>query len=129
MSNSLLDPAVCERRRVPVGVVSVITPWNVPLVLSMRSVSPAVALGNAVVLDPIRRLRSAAGSFGACIRTSRLAFWPARCSAGRRLEFPKKYQGGAFIAFHGFLESRADAARRLQRNIPAVREWKALGQL
>jgi len=39
-------------RRVPVGVVSVITPWNVPLVLSMRSVAPAIALGNAVVLKP-----------------------------------------------------------------------------
>jgi benzaldehyde dehydrogenase (NAD) len=39
-------------RRVPVGVVSVITPWNVPLVLSMRSVAPALALGNSVVLKP-----------------------------------------------------------------------------
>src|SRR5215469_6751495 len=39
-------------RRIPVGVVSVITPWNVPLVLSMRSVAPALALGNAVVLKP-----------------------------------------------------------------------------
>ena len=38
--------------RVPVGVVAVITPWNVPLVLSMRSVAPALALGNAVVLKP-----------------------------------------------------------------------------
>jgi len=38
--------------RVPVGVVSVITPWNVPLVLAMRSVAPALALGNAVVLKP-----------------------------------------------------------------------------
>ena len=41
-------------RRVPVGVVGVITPWNVPPVLAMRSVAPALALGNAVVLksDP-----------------------------------------------------------------------------
>jgi len=38
--------------RVPVGVVAVITPWNVPLVLAMRSVAPALALGNAVVLKP-----------------------------------------------------------------------------
>ncbi len=39
-------------RRVPVGVVAVITPWNVPLVLAMRSVAPALACGNAVVLKP-----------------------------------------------------------------------------
>ena len=41
-------------RRVPVGVVGVIAPWNFPLILEMRSVAPAIALGNAVLLksDP-----------------------------------------------------------------------------
>jgi aldehyde dehydrogenase (NAD+) len=34
------------------GVIGVITPWNVPLVLAMRSVIPAIATGNAVVLKP-----------------------------------------------------------------------------
>lgn len=38
--------------RVPVGVVGVITPWNFPLVLAMRVIAPALALGNAVVLKP-----------------------------------------------------------------------------
>jgi aldehyde dehydrogenase (NAD+) len=38
--------------RRPVGVVAVISPWNVPLHLSNRSVAPALALGNAVVLKP-----------------------------------------------------------------------------
>jgi benzaldehyde dehydrogenase (NAD) len=52
----ILQPAGPDRMslaiRVPVGVVAVITPWNVPLVLAMRSVAPALALGNAVVLKP-----------------------------------------------------------------------------
>jgi benzaldehyde dehydrogenase (NAD) len=39
-------------RRVPVGVVAVITPWNFPLILAMRAVAPALVLGNAVVLKP-----------------------------------------------------------------------------
>ncbi|WAX76565.1 benzaldehyde dehydrogenase [Streptomyces sp. KMM 9044] len=39
-------------RRVPVGVVGVIAPFNAPLILSIRSVAPALALGNAVVLKP-----------------------------------------------------------------------------
>lgn len=38
--------------RFPVGVVSVISPFNFPLNLSMRSVAPAIAMGNAVVLKP-----------------------------------------------------------------------------
>lgn len=36
----------------PVGVVAVISPWNFPLQLSNRSVAPALAVGNAVVLKP-----------------------------------------------------------------------------
>lgn len=39
-------------RRVPLGIVGVIAPWNVPMLLAMRSVAPAVALGNAVILKP-----------------------------------------------------------------------------
>lgn len=38
--------------RQALGVVAVISPWNFPLVLTLRSVAPAIALGNAVVLKP-----------------------------------------------------------------------------
>ncbi|WP_093840344.1 aldehyde dehydrogenase family protein [Streptomyces aidingensis] len=38
--------------RRPAGVVAVISPWNFPVQLSNRSVAPALALGNAVVLKP-----------------------------------------------------------------------------
>ncbi|MDH4550791.1 benzaldehyde dehydrogenase [Pseudomonas sp. BN607] len=38
--------------RIPIGVVGVITPWNYPLLLAMRSIAPALALGNAVLLKP-----------------------------------------------------------------------------
>ena len=46
------QPRLSMLKRVPAGVVGVISPFNVPLVLSMRSVAPALALGNAVVLKP-----------------------------------------------------------------------------
>jgi aldehyde dehydrogenase (NAD+) len=38
--------------RLPVGVVVVISPWNFPMYLTNRSVAPALAAGNAVVLKP-----------------------------------------------------------------------------
>jgi aldehyde dehydrogenase (NAD+) len=38
--------------RTAAGVVAVISPWNFPVQLSNRSVAPALALGNAVVLKP-----------------------------------------------------------------------------
>lgn len=42
----------CRVYRRPVGVVGVISPWNWPLQLSARSVAPALAVGNAVVIKP-----------------------------------------------------------------------------
>lgn len=39
-------------RRVPLGVVGVIAPFNFPLILAIRAVVPALAMGNAVVLKP-----------------------------------------------------------------------------
>jgi aldehyde dehydrogenase (NAD+) len=38
--------------REPIGVVGVISPWNFPFALSHRSIAPALALGNAVVVKP-----------------------------------------------------------------------------
>lgn len=45
-------PRLSFSNRVPVGVVGVIAPFNFPLILGIRSVAPALALGNAVVLKP-----------------------------------------------------------------------------
>ena len=36
----------------PYGVVAVITPWNLPLNQACRALSPALAVGNAVVAKP-----------------------------------------------------------------------------
>ncbi|MGQ8874373.1 aldehyde dehydrogenase family protein [Paenibacillus sp. TSA_86.1] len=38
--------------REPKGVIGVIGPWNFPLHLCLRSVAPAIALGNGVVIKP-----------------------------------------------------------------------------
>jgi benzaldehyde dehydrogenase (NAD) len=46
------EPHLSFSRRVPVGVVGVIAPFNAPIILSIRSVAPALALGNAVILKP-----------------------------------------------------------------------------
>lgn len=48
-------------RRHPVGVAGIITPFNAPLVLAMRAIAPALALGNAVILKPDPRTAVAGG--------------------------------------------------------------------
>lgn len=47
-----LDGCTSLARRVPHGVVGVITPFNFPFLLSSRATLPALATGNAVVLKP-----------------------------------------------------------------------------
>lgn len=46
------EPRLSLAQQVPVGVVGVISPFNVPLILGIRAVAPALALGNAVLLKP-----------------------------------------------------------------------------
>jgi len=46
------QPRLSFAERIPVGVVGVIAPFNFPQILAIRSVAPALALGNAVVLKP-----------------------------------------------------------------------------
>ncbi|MER5823565.1 aldehyde dehydrogenase family protein [Streptomyces mirabilis] len=48
--------------RVPVGVVGVISPFNFPFLLSLKSVAPALALGNGVVLKPHQNTPIVGGS-------------------------------------------------------------------
>lgn len=56
MGGDLLPSAMPDKlnivQRVPLGTIGVITPWNFPLVLSMYTVAPALAVGNTVVLKP-----------------------------------------------------------------------------
>ncbi|QFQ99520.1 aldehyde dehydrogenase family protein [Streptomyces phaeolivaceus] len=53
--------------RVPVGVVGVISPFNFPFLLSLKSVAPALALGNGVVLKPHQNTPIAGGTLVAKI--------------------------------------------------------------
>jgi acyl-CoA reductase-like NAD-dependent aldehyde dehydrogenase len=72
--------------RQPVGVVAVISPWNFPLQLSNRSVAPALACGNAVVLKPasdrlvvdLAVYDEFVSAFTECVRDLRAATTPTR---------------------------------------------------
>ncbi|RCW77209.1 alpha-ketoglutaric semialdehyde dehydrogenase GucD [Saliterribacillus persicus] len=47
------DPsALMYSKRVPIGVVGVITPWNFPVAIPIWKMAPALIYGNAVVLKP-----------------------------------------------------------------------------
>lgn len=54
-------------RRVPHGVIGIISPFNFPFLLSSRSLAPALAAGNAVVLKPDPRTPISGGIMHALI--------------------------------------------------------------
>jgi benzaldehyde dehydrogenase (NAD) len=56
------EPRLSMARRMPAGVVGVISPFNVPIILGIRSVAPALALGNAVLLKPDPRTAVTGGT-------------------------------------------------------------------
>ena len=90
--------------RVPVGLVGVITPWNFPLVLGMRVIAPALALGNAVLVKPSPETPASGGlaiaelfaEAGAPPGTT--AILPGDVAAGQRLV---THPGIAMIHFTG----------------------------
>jgi benzaldehyde dehydrogenase (NAD) len=61
------QPRLSMARRVPAGVVAVISPFNVPIILGIRAVAPALALGNAVLLKPDPRTAVTGGTLMARI--------------------------------------------------------------
>ena len=52
LTATLEDGQQSLARRIPLGVVGIITPWNSPVILAARAVAPALAMGNAVILKP-----------------------------------------------------------------------------
>ncbi len=56
--------------REPLGVTVHIAPWNFPLVLAVRSVAPALAAGNTVVLKPASLTPLTALRFGRLARSA-----------------------------------------------------------
>jgi len=46
------DDRTVETRRVPLGVIGAITPWNFPVLLAIWKIAPALVAGNTMVLKP-----------------------------------------------------------------------------
>jgi aminomuconate-semialdehyde/2-hydroxymuconate-6-semialdehyde dehydrogenase len=98
--------------RKPLGVVGVITPWNLPLLLQTWKVAPALACGNAVVVKPSEETPATATLLAEAMHEAGIpdgvynvvhGFGPG--SAG---EFLTRHPGVDAITFTG--ESRTGAA-------------------
>lgn len=85
----------------PLGVVAVVSPWNLPLLLLTWKVAPALAMGNAVVAKPSELTPSTATLLAEVVDAAGL---PA----------------GAFNLVHGFGENSAGALLTAHPDVDAV---------
>jgi len=85
------DGVTSMARRLPHGVVAVISPFNFPFLLSSRAVLPALACGNAVVLKPDPRTPVSGGVLlalllqAAALPAGVLQMLPGEAEAGEAL--------------------------------------------
>lgn len=77
--------------RQPVGIAGLITPWNMPLMLSTWKIGPALAAGNTVVLKPAE-------------------LTPVTCTRLAELSVEAGLPPGVFNVVHGFGPESAGAA-------------------
>jgi succinate-semialdehyde dehydrogenase/glutarate-semialdehyde dehydrogenase len=68
--------------RQPVGVVGAISPWNFPLVLSVRKVAPALAAGCPVILKPASQTPLSNLAFAECCEAVKLPRGVFQCVIG-----------------------------------------------
>jgi succinate-semialdehyde dehydrogenase / glutarate-semialdehyde dehydrogenase len=72
----VIPPQAAGKRNIviktPVGVVGAISPWNFPLMLSVRKVAPALAAGCPVVLKPARQTPLGCIAFAECAHEAKL---------------------------------------------------------
>lgn len=122
-----LSPFVLGRsmytRRVPLGVVGVIGPWNNPLINSFGDAIPALAAGNAVVLKPSEYTPLTALLMG---KMTRECGWPKdvfQVVTGAGATGQALVDAADFVMFTGSTKTgRAVAARASERLVPCSLE-------
>ncbi len=108
------QPRLSFTRRLPVGVVGVIAPFNAPVILAARALAPALALGNAVVLKPDPRTAVCGGVLFARLLEEAglppgvLHVLPGGAEVGRELV---AHPDVAVIAFTGSVNAGREVAR------------------
>jgi len=77
--------------KTPIGVVGAISPWNFPLVLSLRKVAPALAAGCPVILKPSSATPICAFALAECVEAAGVPKGVFQLVAGSASEISKEF--------------------------------------
>jgi succinate-semialdehyde dehydrogenase/glutarate-semialdehyde dehydrogenase len=75
----------------PMGVVGAISPWNFPLLLSVRKVAPALAAGCTVILKPASATPLCGVAFAECVHAAQLPSNAFQLVAGKASEIAQEF--------------------------------------
>jgi succinate-semialdehyde dehydrogenase / glutarate-semialdehyde dehydrogenase len=75
----------------PMGVVGAISPWNFPLLLSVRKVAPALAAGCTVILKPASATPLCCVAFAECVHAVKLPANAFQLVAGKASEIAQEF--------------------------------------
>ncbi len=99
--------------REPVGVVSVITPWNFPIAIPAWKIAPALAYGNAVVFKPAELVPASAWHLVDVLRRAGLPAGVLNLVMGRGRDIGGVLTGAAQVDAVSFTGSGATGRRVL----------------
>ena len=93
--------------KTPIGVVGAISPWNFPLMLSVRKLAPALAAGCPVVLKPARQAPLSCIAFAECAHAAGLPKGVLQVVCGPSGEIGEEFLGNPLcrkVTFTGSTE-------------------------
>jgi aldehyde dehydrogenase (NAD+) len=103
-----------EITREPVGVVSVITPWNFPIAIPAWKIAPALAYGNAVVFKPAELVPGSAWALAEILSRAGLPPGTFNLVMGRGRDVGEAMLNDARVAGVSFTGSEATGRRVAQ---------------
>lgn len=114
------DERRVETRRLPIGVVAGITPWNFPLLLAIWKIAPALVTGNTIIIKPSPFTPLCTLKFGELAQTVLPPGVLSILSGGDDLgRWMTDHEGVGKISFTGSTETgrkiMASASRNLKR--------------
>lgn len=103
-----------EITREPIGVVSIITPWNFPIAIPAWKIAPALAYGNAVVFKPAELVPGSAWALTEILSRAGLPAGTFNLVMGRGRDVGEAMLGDARVAGVTFTGSEGTGRRVAQ---------------
>jgi acyl-CoA reductase-like NAD-dependent aldehyde dehydrogenase len=105
--------------REPLGVLSVIAPWNFPIAIPAWKIAPALAYGNTVVLKPAEAVPASAWHLVDILQRAGLPDGVLNLVLGRGRDVGDTLTGSAQVAAVTFTGSEGTGRRVLERTSAA----------